>query len=374
MPKGSEIVWPAPTAGSNIPFSVQQGCWGRWQWETASLFGFGSPKDRPIDLSGKVEEYQKAEGNLQSRLATANLEHRKKELITLRDDPGFHQLGADKQQFIRQRLDEIQAYQNFRDALAKVDPIADVRSLEALAETKKKLETDAGIPKEYQSEWDKPQNAPDAVVDRRQKLEQIQRLTTAVGELRRFYTTLDNEGKDLIYDAKLDNTWERDVLDSLETRQETSFSEVRSSARCSLRVSQCRIGAAGLASSAGQLATTARVRTGTGNPRGTGKADAPLMLRESNADADINSLAATRLRNLRTLYPNYKSWSLTDLKDTVRPRFLERLKVAYRNTILDGKKLILRRLKEINPTGPESPSDWSKIADSAKIARRSGME
>ena len=339
------------------------GLLGRWQWEQRSCSASAAPKIGRSIYRARLRSIKrpKAICKVVSLPRTSNIARKNSSLCaTTQASINWVLISNSLSVNVSMRFRPIRT---FATPWQKLTRLPTVRSLEALAETKKKLETDAGIPKEYQSEWDKPQNAPDAVVDRRQKLEQIQRLTTAVGELRRFYTTLDNEGKDLIYDAKLDNTWERDVLDSLE-RQETSFSEVRIHTRgAAFEFRNVASAQQDWQARQYSLQRLQEFALALGILRGTGKADAPLMLRESNADADINSLAATRLQS---------SHALPQLQVVVvdRPQgygspalFLERLKVAYRNTILDGKKLILRRLKEINPTGPESPSDWSKIAD-----------
>jgi GTPase SAR1 family protein len=325
------------------------------------LFGFGGPRERTLDLAAKVEAYQQAEGSVQHRLAAKTLEQHKKELIALRDDRGFHDLPPDKQRFIRQRFDEIQAYQNLREALAKVEPVSDARSLDDLAALKKKLETDAAPAPEFAQEWEKSPNPPDAVVERRHKLDQIEKFTAAVGELRRFYTTLDNEGKDLIYDPKLNNPWEKDVLDLFERAKSPPFAKsdpARGPAYDFINVELVRQDWQARQQSLQQLQEFAAA-LGILNAN----AKPPLQLTESPAGADINSEAAARLRELRTRYPNYKTWSLANLKDTVRPRFQTKLDESYEAALHDGQQLIARRLKEINPTGPDTPADWQKIAD-----------
>ena len=91
------------------------------------------PPDRGSpDLAGRIKGYREHEPPAAVRLADANLATNKRILTEFRDDPAFAALPEDLQDFVADRLQEIEDYQAYRGKLAVAMAPGDTRTLEDL--------------------------------------------------------------------------------------------------------------------------------------------------------------------------------------------------------------------------------------------------
>jgi hypothetical protein len=334
----------------------------------AALFVFlllrtGGPVAIPLALTEKVAQFEARDKPLPVRLADNMLQRRASDLTELRDHRDFDKLPDDKRNFVRDRLDELQSYLRLREQVAQIAQLPApemVRNLMELNQIQQRLENQAAVPEKYQHDWEK--SPPPAVVERNRLLKDCQALRDGVDELKTFYAALKNKANDRLFDTDFQGRWEDQVAvifgnesnppfrrnegvkgTAYEFDEVVAAEKEWQAARQKLRIVRDMALALGL----------------IGDPAGPA---AVLALASVPADADIRSASTTRFENLKRLYPDWKTWSLASAPDALQGELRKKLKRSVDQMIHDGQRLILDKLRQIRPSGPDTASDWKEIA------------
>ncbi|QVL33091.1 hypothetical protein KIH39_04020 [Telmatocola sphagniphila] len=316
--------------------------------------------DVQLALEAKVDGFQAREGQTaSSRLAGAQLSKKRSELLELRNDPEFEQLARDKQNYIAKHLEEIEAYIQLRDDLARLSQPVKTRSLDDLNRLEESLKN-LSLPKTFEKDW-----AQTEVVQAREKyLSEIPTLRTAVTDARQFFSRLKNRGNELLFVTELTPEWDSNFrklqvdsngspfasgdrlkLAALDFREVEVLRSEWNRALEKLRTIQ-------------ELAVTLGI---LGNPSDN---KSLLLLSESDLQSrDPLRMISDRLTRLKRDYPGVDNWSLTAIPDNLRPQFQSRWVRANQLAIQFGQQMLLDQLKSINPTGPEKTFDWPKLAE-----------
>ena len=101
-------------------------------------FGGGVLLNRPTlqrsELATKVQSYRAREGQTPSVRLTEPLQRKIGELSDLTSDPGFNDLPADSQEYVKAHLAELEAYRAYKEGLAQVRTPVEARTLDDLSE------------------------------------------------------------------------------------------------------------------------------------------------------------------------------------------------------------------------------------------------
>ncbi|HJZ90467.1 MAG TPA: hypothetical protein VKE40_06310, partial [Gemmataceae bacterium] len=326
-----------------------------------AIFFLSSGKAPPMSLSDRVDALLAAEGRDAATRLGPGVDHRLREWLEIQSDPAFPTLPPEQQAIARRRLDEEQAYIQFRDALAAIPPPRQARSLPELAQIDARL-AKMTPPDPYRDEW-----AQTEAVQLRDRMltKEIPVLRSAVGQLTQYFFNLKNRaGNFLNQSADLNAEWEQRVR-SLGKAAEKNLPVPRTDPVLGTAFAYDEVALA-----EGDWERTYRRLTHVrdmaaalgliGDPAGP---KAPLAPAEPLPDANIAELASRHWQNLKIHYPDYAKWLLADVPDVVRPDFERRLRRSLGQAYRDGQRLILDRLKAINPTGREIAADWPRLAE-----------
>jgi hypothetical protein len=108
------------------------------------------------------------------------LRRRAEQLDAIRNDPQFGTLPDEQQQWVRERLDELNVYLNYFDRLSQSPRPQEVHSEKALREVKESLKTELAVPR---ADW----KATDAGRLHDDRLQDAEALDTAVKRARNWY-------------------------------------------------------------------------------------------------------------------------------------------------------------------------------------------
>src|SRR5262249_4370182 len=120
------------------------------------------------------------------------LQRKISELTELQTDPHFGRLPQEKQDYVRQRLQELQDYRAYEEKLRALPPLERVHSERELQELKNSL-TQLALPAEHQPEW----NQTDAALYRAQLLEDVKALGRGVAQMEDWFNSLIRRGQEL---------------------------------------------------------------------------------------------------------------------------------------------------------------------------------
>jgi hypothetical protein len=335
----------------------------------------GRGHEHPNPLLNKVESYQSREGQTPStrlRGEVHDLQARISELTDFKNDPNFGQLPGPEQEFVADRLRELEAYRGYRERLQQVRPVADARSeadLKEIAEALTKLEP----PAEYRTEW----SQTEAVLDRQQRLQDVKALRTAVDDAEDWYRGLKREGDRVLHSA-VDgaaggrddaSTWASwyEVCRKLELRAGTPrfreedhlpdsaityatvlrFNRV-AEARAEWQTVQLRLDRTrDLAAALGLLGTL------PGRPA--------LLVVPRGSNFSVQD-ARTRVLDLARSYPHYKEdFSVADLPDRLAESLRRAARTNYDRLLESGQDEVLRHLQMASRDGKETVASWRDV-------------
>jgi hypothetical protein len=158
---------------------------------TFFLFG-GTVRQTPLDQA--ILNYKSTEPITASERLRGDLDRRFAILKELQSNPQFPKVTPDLQQFVNERVQEMDAYRKFRAEVDKeVHQLAAPRNKEDLERIEKRL-ADLSPPDEYSREW----SQTEAVQLREEKLQDVKALRPAVAEVEGWYRDRVREGKDLL--------------------------------------------------------------------------------------------------------------------------------------------------------------------------------
>ena len=122
------------------------------------------------------------------------------ELTRIENDPAFHKLPRERQAYVETLLKELTAYRHFEQALNAIADPRNVRDLNHLEESRKKLQA-LTVPPEYADEW----AGTPALDRRRDRLEDSAIIESVYQKLRGDYQKIIQEGKQVLADADKPN-------------------------------------------------------------------------------------------------------------------------------------------------------------------------
>src|SRR5262249_12263621 len=105
------------------------------------------------DLEDRVENYRATEGSTHSTWLREPLQDR---IVTLREfkqDSDFPKLPGGLQQYVLQRLEELEDYRSFKTALEQTRPPARARNEEELKQIEQRLKGELALPARYEADW-----------------------------------------------------------------------------------------------------------------------------------------------------------------------------------------------------------------------------
>jgi hypothetical protein len=149
--------------------------------------------DRQNPLANKVASYQGQEGETPSDYLRGDLARKIGILSDLKENADFASLPPEQQEYVNNRLAELQAYQTYQDRLQAVRPVRAAHSDADLREIQEALEQ-VQVPPPYQKEWEQTE----AVQGRQRRLKDVTALRTAVAEVEEWYRTLRLDGEQLL--------------------------------------------------------------------------------------------------------------------------------------------------------------------------------
>src|SRR5262245_15102888 len=326
-----------------------------------AIFFLSSGVAPPLTLSDRVEALLAAEGPGPETRLGPGVDHRLREWLEIHSDPGFASLPAEQQDIVRRRLDEEQAYIQFRDALAAIPPPSHARSLAELAQIEGRL-VKVLPPESYRDQW---VNTETGQLRARLLTREIPALRAAVGQLTQYFFNLKNRASNLLTQAAdLNSEWEQRVR-ALGEGAEANLPVRRDDPALAgaFAYDEVALAEGDWQRTYRRLANVRDMAAALGLIGDVMAPKAPLAPVESPPETDIATLAARRWKDLKTHYPDYAKWSLADVPDTLRPEVERRLRRTLDQLFRDGQRLILARLKAINPTDREIPADWPRVAE-----------
>jgi len=325
------------------------------------LLTTGGPVAPQTGLADRVAEFEARDKPLPDRLTGDIVQKRAVELKLLRDHPDFGKLPDDKRTFVKSRSDEIDAHAKLREQLDALSPLTAIHTLPDLQALHDKVEQIA-IPESASAEWTKA--PPPAFADRQRLLALIDSLREGVGELRQFNLALRNKANDRLFESDFHPRWLTQVESLLSNEanppfaadepikgQAYTFDEAATAARDWQAVRKRLLDVKGLATALGLLR----------DPPGP---DAVLLINPIPPEASLNTYAATRLDTLKVRFPDYKTWSLSEVPDALQAELRKRVRKSYEQLLADSRRTVLGPLK--HPVGEDTAADWMAVAEQLK--------
>ncbi|HEV3260933.1 MAG TPA: hypothetical protein VG013_29040 [Gemmataceae bacterium] len=144
-------------------------------------------------LDKQVESFQAREQAQESAARYQELGKQIEELEGITNDAHFSRLSGQKQDYVRGRLAELRAYQDYDKALDEVPDPNEARNDGQLQQTRKKL-TEIAVPASYQADWAKT----DAVRRHDALSADVRALDDTAYDLRKGYRRLADEGSEVL--------------------------------------------------------------------------------------------------------------------------------------------------------------------------------
>jgi GTPase SAR1 family protein len=326
---------------------------------TALFIRSGGPVEKPVALAEKVARFESRDLPLPDRLNNEHLQRRATELAELRENPDFSKLPEAQQHFVRGRMDELQAYLKLREQVLHLPAPEKARSLEQLDQIRNKIETQAVIPATFRAEWEK--RPPPAVLERDRRLQACQKISEGVKELEDFFKELKNRANKWL-NADFQSSWEDGVNAVFDNEQNPPFRRSDAVKGVAYEFDEAKRAEQDWLGVRHKLIELRDLALALGLTRDQPGPEAVLVMGPLPPATSLNSFCAARWESLRKLYPSFSSWSLADLSDAPRGEARKKLKRCFDRLIRDGQRLLLDKLRELTPSGDDSPRDWQALA------------
>jgi GTPase SAR1 family protein len=315
--------------------------------------------EKSLQLSNKLEAFRAREGlTIQDRLNPSLLQDRLREITELGNDSEFNLLGEESRKFIQDRKKELEAYIQFRGLIEPYYPLGKLTSYTKLSEAEEALSKIAIIPEDYRSTW----MGTEAVNLRGRILTEIPKLKSAFRQLEKYFEDLRTKGRQLLATSELNAKWEASWKSLFEEEKKLPFPDSDPDRGRVYQFDEIEQFQSDWQRTRDPLIQLRNLGLATGLLGDTSGTQPVLALVDLPMNSDVNRIAGERLETLKKLYPESKNWNLTRFSDTIRPQLEARLKILIDIAIREGQRLILAKLKLLNPTG-ESSNDWLKISE-----------
>jgi hypothetical protein len=324
-------------------------------------------ESRTSVLADKIDIYRLTEGNkTPAERLRGPLERKLRELRELRNFPDFDQLPPEDQQFVQDRLTELQDYISYRDKLqrlrlAEVTGEADLRRLETM------LKDELAVPAQYVPQWDQTE----AKEFHDQLLKDVQALRLAIAETGEEYRRWISRGEELSSfgktrpsDAPSWDEWLRQVTNLIhQTTPHPETDEIPGARNLTYatvlrvdRVAEARrewepvkqrlerlhdlVAALGLAG---------RAPDGERQPL-----DIP--------DRFPLAQARTHWQRLERFYPRLpQEIPVLELPAAVAEEIRRTARNSYDHLIETGREIVFTQLQQASPDGKETPELWNSL-------------
>jgi hypothetical protein len=321
---------------------------------------------RVRELTTKVESYRMREPMTPSMRLRGPLQLHISELTELQNDPDFASLPRANQEFVAARLQELESYRTFRDSLAGLPAPGDLHSERELQNVETKL-TNLTPPAEHKSDW----GQTEAVLLRRQRLEQSKALRGAVAAEEKKYRDLVRRGDELwTFSGMKEGTaalwpeWNKRVQSLLEEADaaqhqagerlpgsEISYDSVLAFDNVAAVHDEWQRVAVRLQRISNLSAALGVIGPGSGR--------SPLDIR----DGFTIDEASAREQTLKKAYPRFQEeFTLTDLPEAIVGHVRSAARARYDVLLKSGREAVLRHLQGITP-GVESVDSWRQLRD-----------
>jgi hypothetical protein len=340
----------------------------------ALLGGVGPSERRPGDLENRIENYRAMEGATPSERLRGDvraLEEKQAVLAEFKQSSEFASLPEGPQQFVTDRLEELQAYLAYYKKLLASRQPADARSEQELQAIEKSLKTKGGdglaVPRD---EWSQTR----AARLHHDRLEDAKLLRRAVEEIEENYQQKLREGERLWTLADFQSApgtinwrgWHNEVQRYLATiaRPTPAESEKLPGAaspdltyQTAYNFERVRHAAAELDGLKKRLEGFRDLTTALG--LGGSPARALLVLPIGFTAA----AAADRLRDLQKAFPEFKkSFPEVKVPEAAKADIQQAARASYKPPLVQaGQDVVLRHLQEASPGGPETVKTWQSI-------------
>jgi hypothetical protein len=340
----------------------------------ALLMGTGQKERQSGDLENRVANLRASEGQTPAerlRGDVRQLEDKIDMLTALRHNPQFEALPADSQQYVNDWLDELQAYVSYFKRLQRGRQPADVHGDQELQKVEETLKTKGSdgldLPR---GEWSQTR----AGHLHHDRLEDVKLLRNAIDRTEEWYLQKKSEGERLwtLRDFPLGPAsinwlrWHTEVNSYLTTIAQPPFvpetdklpgaTSLDLTYQTIYAFDRIQKAAADLAGVKKRLVELRQVAAVLG--LGGQQAQALLVL-----PADFTAAgAATRLQSLRQTFPELEKTIMEiEPPEAARGDVEQAAKTSYKPLIEAGQAVVLRRLQEATPGGPETPKTWQII-------------
>lgn len=159
----------------------------------AGIMVANRPQEQTSGLSSDIAIYKSGEGQTPSERLREPLQRKISKLTEFKGHPDFESLPQKEQDFVRDRLQELQQYKVFQDKLQQQRPVASARAERDLREMEDTLREQLAIPEGYRREW----SQTDAVLLRDRREDDLRAVRKAVNEAVEWYRQRKREGDKL---------------------------------------------------------------------------------------------------------------------------------------------------------------------------------
>jgi hypothetical protein len=326
---------------------------------------------RSEPLSNAIESYRFREGQTPAERLQGTPEQIARRVSVFqgfRNDPQFGLLPAEAQEYVNDRLNELQDYDAWYRQLLETRPPTDARSLAELQKTQEAL-TALVPPRE---EW----GQTPAARWREERLADAAALRKAVKTADDWYAERREEGESLwtfarrqpgTGGASIDwGAWQKDVGDLLRRADSPPFHDAdrlrgpdsRTWGDTALQFTSV------LEARAAWEGTRARLRRllDLSAALGLGRVpDRPPLLVFSPGPFSAGD-ARTRLQELKKEYPKFEEeFRADDLPEAAAPDVRRAARTNYDNLLDSGRAAVLRRLRQAGTDDRETPQRWQEV-------------
>ncbi len=330
----------------------------------------------PSDLQQKIETMRYAERRTPAerlRGPVVDLKMRRDDLNALAHTAGFEALPDADKEFVQDRAAELTEYVLYLEKILKVPRPADGDGLQTLQQIKDALDDKSLEP--VHEDW----KTTDAVVIRREALEDVSALQNAVERVRDWYQVENYARAHTLWlhagEPAADGTafkwadWQKDADELLKPDRAPPFIETqrlpgsdRLTYAAAFRFSEVVAAKSRWEVMKPRLARVRNLAAALGMTPAT--ADRPAALVVETPPKFQVAQARARLQALQTAYPSYRSdFVRVALPDAFIKGMDAEARANYDNLLAPARDLILQKLKAAG-TGPEeTPARWHPVRD-----------